>query len=310
MAAVDMPGRAAAGYESLRDGLAWARRHATCAAMHEIAAPAAVHSIRRKLGRLAFWRKPKVAVLQFHGTLAARSGALNLEGFAPLIDRAFKIAGKGGSVILDIESPGGSPVQSDLIATRIRRRADENGADVVAVIGEVGASGGYWLACAADVIVAHPMSVVGSIGVVGGGFGLTDAIARIGVERRLYTAGANKARLDPFSPERPQDREFVNRLLEDLHVRFKNWVRERRGERLTADEATVFDGSWMLGEHAVAAGLVDRLGDLESEVKTIGGERAVMSVVRPKKPGLLSRLPRMGVDAVLDAVEARSGVRL
>jgi signal peptide peptidase SppA len=277
--------------------------------MHEIEAPAAVHSIRSRLARLAFWRKPRVAVLQLHGTLAARSGSLNLAAFAPLIDRAFRIAGKGGAVVLDIESPGGSPVQSDLIATRIRRRADENGADVVAVIGEVGASGGYWLACAADVIVAHPMSVVGSIGVVGGGFGLHGAIARVGVERRLYTAGINKARLDPFSPERAEDREFVNKLLDDLHTRFKAWVRLRRAERLVADEASVFDGSWMLGEQAVEAGLVDRVGDLESEVKAIGGDRAVMTVLRPRKPGLLSRLPRMGVDALLDAVESRNTVR-
>jgi signal peptide peptidase SppA len=277
--------------------------------MHEIEAPSAVHSVRSAFARLAFWRKPKVAVLRLHGTLASKPGALSLQAFAPLIDRAFRMAGKGGTVLLDIESPGGSPVQSDLIATRIRRRADENGAQVVAIIGEVGASGGYWLACAADIIVAHPMSIVGSIGVIGGGFGLQNAIARVGVERRLYTAGANKARLDPFSPERPEDREFLRRLLDDLHTRFKLWVRDRRGERLVAEESAVFDGSWMLGDQAVTAGLVDRLGDLESEVKAVGGDRAVMAVLHPKRRGLLSRLPRMTVDAVLDAVEARNTVR-
>jgi signal peptide peptidase SppA len=259
--------------------------------------------------RIAFWRSPRVAVLELHGTLASRSGSLNLETCAPLIDRAFRVAGKGGTVILDIESPGGSPVQSDLIATRIRRRADENAAKVDAVIGEAGASGGYWLACAADQVHASAMSIVGSIGVVGGGFGLQDAIARIGVERRLYTAGANKARLDPFSPERPEDRVFVHQLLEDLHGKFKSWVRLRRGGRLVADEAHVFDGSWMLGDQAVAAGLVDRLGDLESEVKAIGGKKAEMTVMKPKRKGLLSRLPLMAVDAVLDAVEARGGIR-
>jgi signal peptide peptidase SppA len=277
--------------------------------MHEIEAPTIVHGVRSRLRRLVFWRKPRVPVLELHGTIASKSGAISLDAFAPLIDRAFALAGKGGTVLLDIESPGGSPVQSDLIATRIRRRADENGAQVVAVIGEVGASGGYWLACAADIIVAHPMSVVGSIGVVGGGFGLQDAIARIGVERRLYTAGINKARLDPFSPERPEDRAFLSRLLDDLHTRFKDWVRLRRAERLVAAEETIFDGSWMLGEQAVAAGLVDRVGDLEQEIKTIGGKRAKATVLRPKRPGLLSRLPRMGAEAVLDAVEARSRVR-
>ncbi len=283
--------------------------------MNDIAAPPAEPTPpaspprRGLMRRLAFWRSPRVPVLEMHGTLAAKSGALNLEGFAPLIDRAFRMAGKGGTVVLDIESPGGSPVQSELIATRIRRRADENAARVVAVIGEVGASGGYWLACAADAIVAHPMSIVGSIGVVGGGFGLQDAIARIGVERRLYTAGANKARLDPFSPERPQDREFVHKLLDDLHTRFKDWVRSRRAGRLVAEEASVFDGSWMLGEQAVRAGLVDRLGDLESEVKAIGGKKAEMTVLKPRRRGLLNRLPVMAVETVLDALEARAGPR-
>ena len=271
-------------------------------------APAAP-SPRRIARRLAFWRRPKVPVLELHGTLSSRAGALNLAGFAPLIDRAFRIAGRDGTVVLDIESPGGSPVQSELIATRIRRRADENRARVVAVIGEVGASGGYWVACAADVIVAHPMSVVGSIGVVGGGFGLQDAIARVGVERRLYTAGTNKARLDPFSPERPEDRAFLQTLLDDLHTRFKAWVRLRRAGKLAVDEGPLFDGSWMLGDQALAAGLVDRVGDLESEVTAVGGKRAHAAVLKPRRRGWLGRLPRLAADAALDALELRAGVR-
>ena len=175
---------------------------------------------------------------------------------APLIDRAFRAA-RGQPVILDIESPGGSPVQSDLIASLIRRRADEHKVRVHAVIREVGASGGYWLACAADEIHANPMSIVGSIGVRGGGFGFPDLLARIGVERRLYTAGANKARLDPFSPEKPEDVAFVQELLDALHERFKDWVRTRRGGRLKGDEAALFDGSFMLGERALEVGLID-----------------------------------------------------
>ena len=138
-------------------------------------------------------------------------------------------------MILDIESPGGSPVQSDLIAGMIRQRADDAGVRVHAVIREVGASGGYWLACAADEIYANPMSIVGSIGVVGGGFGFPDLLSRVGVERRLYTAGRNKARLDPFSPEKPEDVAFVKDLMEKLHVQFTDWVRQRRGNRLRGD---------------------------------------------------------------------------
>ena len=133
---------------------------------------------------------------------------LNADSARPLIEKAFASAG-GRPVILDIESPGGSPVQSDLIAGMIRSQADKAGVRVHAGIREVGASGGYWLACAADEIHANAMSIVGSIGVVGGGFGFPDLLHRIGVERRIYTAGTNKARLDPFKPESPEDIAFV-----------------------------------------------------------------------------------------------------
>jgi signal peptide peptidase SppA len=255
--------------------------------------------------KLLFWRAPRIPVLRLHGTIAAR-GALNIEAIGPLVDRAFRACEKGGTVLLDIESPGGSPVQSELIASRIRRRAEERGATVRAVIGEVGASGGYWIACAADEIVAHPMSIVGSIGVIGGGFGLSDAISRLGIQRRLYTAGENKARLDPFSPERPEDVAFTKKILGDLHTQFIAWVRSRRAGRLKRDEASLFDGSWMLGDEAMTAGLVDRLGDLESEVKALGGKRGRAMVVRPRRRGWLSRIPGLAIDAALDAIEARS----
>jgi ClpP class serine protease len=181
---------------------------------------------------------------------------------------------------------------------------------VVAVIAETGASGGYWLACAGDEIVAHPMSVVGSIGVRGGGFGFDRALDRLGVQRRLYTAGENKARLDPFSPERPEDVAFAQALMADLHARFKDWVRTRRGTRLVGAEQAVFDGGFVLGDRALALGLIDRFGDVDGVVRAIGGERARAQVFRPRRRGLLGRLPRLAVDAVLDAVEARSGPRL
>ncbi|MGH7068025.1 MAG: S49 family peptidase, partial [Acetobacteraceae bacterium] len=136
---------------------------------------------------LSFWRKPRINVIELHGLIAARLGQLNIRSAQPLIEKGFASA-KGRPVILDIESPGGSPVQSDLIATLIRRRAEKAKVEVHAVIGDVGASGGYWIACAADKIHANPMSLVGSIGVRGGGFGFSGLIARIGIERRLYTA--------------------------------------------------------------------------------------------------------------------------
>jgi ClpP class serine protease len=254
--------------------------------------------------KLLFWRGPRIQVVQLHGMLAARPGALSLASAGPLIDRAFARAG-GLPVVLDIDSPGGSPVQSDLIAARIRRRAEKAGVAVHAVIAEVGASGGYWIACAAERIHANPMSVVGSIGVRGGGFGLSDAIARIGVERRLYTSGENKARLDPFSPEQPEDVAFVKSVMTELHERFKDWVRSRRGARLRAEDSEVFDGSWMLGERAVTVGLIDALGDLDQVTRELGGEKVRVQFNRPRRRGLLGRLPRLMIDAVLDAAEER-----
>lgn len=260
--------------------------------------------------RLFFWRGRSVPVVRLHGVLATGLGPLNIETFGKLIDAAFRAAGKRGTVVLDIDSPGGSPLQSDLIAARIRRRAEENDGKVVAVIAETGASGGYWLACAGDEIVAHPMSVVGSIGVRGGGFGFDRVLDRLGVQRRLYTAGENKARFDPFSPERKDDVAFARALMSDLHGRFKDWVRTRRGARLKGAENEVFDGSFVLGDRALALGLIDRFGDLESVVREIGGARAAPRVFRPRRRGLLGRLPRMAVTALVEALEARPGFRL
>jgi ClpP class serine protease len=257
------------------------------------------------LTRLLPWRRPRINIVEMHGLIAPRPGAVGLGTMASLIDRAFRTA-RGQAVVLDIESPGGSPVQSDLIAALVRRRADEHKVRVHAVIREVGASGGYWLACAADEIHANPMSIVGSIGVRGGGFGFPDMLARLGVERRLYIAGANKARLDPFSRQKPEDVAFVQDLLDALHERFKSWVRTRRGDRLRGDEDALFDGSFMLGERALAVGLIDGFADIDSLVRRLGGARARARVFRPRRRGLLRRLPGVVIDALLDAIEERS----
>jgi signal peptide peptidase SppA len=251
------------------------------------------------------WKRPRLNVIQLHGVIAARAGMLSAESARPLIEKAFASCG-GRPVILDIESPGGSPVQSDLIASLIRSHADRQGVRVHAVIGEVGASGGYWLACAADEIHANAMSIVGSIGVVGGGFGFPALLDRLGVERRIYTSGTNKARLDPFSPEKPEDIAFVKELMDTLHGRFKAWVRSRRGTRLKAPEESLFDGGYMLGEQALALGLVDGLSTIDELVRDLGGDRARPRRFAPKKRGLLGRLPRLGVEAVLDTLEERA----
>lgn len=257
---------------------------------------------------ILFWRRPFVAVVELHGLIAGRDGALNLRSAGPLIERAFASTPKDGVLILDIDSPGGSPVQSDLIAGLIRRRALARRITVHAVIGEAGASGGYWLACAADRIHASAMSIVGSIGVVGGGFGFDRLIERYGVERRLYTSGDNKARMDPFKPERPEDVAFVQGLMGEIHERFKTWVRDRRGARLSADPA-VFDGSFCLGERGLALGLVDELGSVDELVRALSGPRARARRFRAKRRLGLGRLFRSAVGAVVEVVEER-GVRL
>ena len=253
---------------------------------------------------LLFWRRARIPIIELQGIIAGREGALSLRSAGPLIERAFASVKRGGAVILDIDSPGGSPVQSELIAGLIRRRADKAGARVHAVIGEAGASGGYWLACAADQIHASSMSIVGSIGVVGGGFGFDQLIDRYGVERRLYTAGQNKARLDPFRPERPEDVAFVRDLMSGIHERFIGWVRERRGARLSADPA-VFDGSYCLGSRGVELGLVDGLTSVDELVRVLGGDRARVRRFRVRRRFSLVRLPRLVAHALLDVMEER-----
>jgi ClpP class serine protease len=251
------------------------------------------------------WRRPYLNVIVLHGVIAARPGMLNADSVRPTIEKAFASAGRR-PVILDIESPGGSPVQSDLIAGMIRSHAERTGIRIHAVIREMGASGGYWLACAADEIHANPMSIIGSIGVVGGGFGFPDLLQRLGVERRIYTAGVNKARLDPFSPEKPEDVAFAKDLMEKLHGRFKDWVRTRRGQRLKAPDGSLFDGGYMLGEQALAAGLIDGFATVDELVRTLGGDRARSRRFAPRRPRLSLRLPRLALDAVLDALEERA----
>ncbi|MBX5455231.1 MAG: S49 family peptidase [Acidobacteriia bacterium] len=252
------------------------------------------------------WRRPRVPVIELHGILAAREGALNIAAVRPLIERAFRAQRRGGHVVLDINSPGGSAVQSDLIAGLIRRRAESAGVSVHAVIGDVGASGGYWLACAADRILANPMSIVGSIGVVGGGFGFVELMHRLGIERRAYVAGKNKLRLDPFRPERAEDVAFTEALLADIHTRFKAWVRLRRGTRLAADEEKWADGSFMLAAQAQELGLIDGFADVESLVEELAGPRARALRLRPRRRWFLRRLPRVLAEAILDAAEINS----
>ncbi|MDA8389440.1 MAG: S49 family peptidase [Gammaproteobacteria bacterium] len=249
------------------------------------------------------WRAPRVPVLVLRGLIAARPYAIHLRRYREPIRRAFALARPRKMLVLAIESPGGSPVESDLVASFIRAEAEAQGVRVIAIIGEVGASGGYWLACAADEIFANRMSIVGSIGVIGGGFGFVDFIARHGIERRIYTAGAHKARLDPFRPEETDDVLFTQALLTDIHAQFKDWVRVRRGPRLL-DEEAAFDGSYMLGSRALQLGLIDGLGGIDEWVREAAGPRAKPVFIEPRRPRGLARLfARGAAEALIEVAE-------
>lgn len=252
--------------------------------------------------------KDVVAAVKLHGVITPQSspigrGVLNLASVESALTRAFG-HDRLKAVALLINSPGGAPTQSALIAERIRQLADEKNVPVIAFCEDVAASGGYWLACAGDEIVAHRTSQVGSIGVISGGFGFAGLIARLGIERRLHTAGENKARLDPFSPEKPEDVEWLEGVHGDLHGLFADWVRERRGDRL-ATAQDLFTGDVWLGSRAAELGLVDQVGNVRDVVRKRFPD-AELVVAEPKKP-LASKLGLGGpMSALLSAVEHRS----
>ncbi len=234
---------------------------------------------------------PTVAVLRLSGVIGAMGGfrrGLSLGDQAAAIDRAFKQRNLK-AVALAVNSPGGSPVQSALIAGRIRQMAEEKQVPVIAFCEDVAASGGYWLACAADEIFADASSIIGSIGVVSGGFGLQGLIEKLGIERRLHTSGDKKAMLDPFQPEKPAEVKHLKDIQGDIHDAFKDMVRTRRGDRLKGAEKDLFSGAFWTGARALDLGLIDGLGDIRSVLRARYGEKVRLRVVGERR-GLLRRL--------------------
>ncbi|MEL6979624.1 MAG: S49 family peptidase [Pseudomonadota bacterium] len=239
-----------------------------------------------------FRRQPLVTVLRLSGVIGGGgrfSRGLEDASLAGLIERAFKPK-RLDAVALAINSPGGSPAQSSLIAQRIRDHAAERGVPVLAFCEDVAASGGYMLACAADEIWAERNSILGSIGVISASFGFSEAIQRLGVERRLQTAGAAKARLDPFSPLKAEDEAWLSALQNEIHKNFIEMVKSARGDRLGAEPPdAIFSGEVFLGEDAVRLGLADGVGRLRPVLRERFGEEVrIEPVTRPR--GLLSRL--------------------
>ncbi len=244
---------------------------------------------------LSRWRGPAVAVIRLDGMIAPGGpGRLSDQALAPLLGAAFR-RGKPRAVALAINSPGGSPAQSSLIGARIRRLAAEHKLPVHAFVEDLAASGGYWLACAADDIWVDPNSVVGSIGVVSAGFGFDQLIERYGVERRLYTSGARKALLDPFSPERPEDVERLRGFQTQIHQGFIDYVKDRRGDRL-ADE-NLFEGDVWIGARAVEKGLADGVAHLVPKMQALYGEKVRFIPYGPRRP----LLRRFGLSLMEDA---------
>ncbi len=248
-----------------------------------------------------FRRGPVVPVVRLSGVIASggllAGRALSIESVAPLLKRAFDMRG-AQAVALAINSPGGSPVQSALIGQRIRLLADEKGLKVIAFVEDVAASGGYWLACAADEIIVDPSSIVGSIGVISAGFGFQELIARLGVERRVYTSGESKSMLDPFRPEKAEDVERLKRLQSEIHDGFKDWVRERRAGKLKGSEATLFTGEFWTGRRGLELGLVDGLGELRSTLQARYGAKVNLPVIGPRR----RLLSRFGLGAGIEAI--------
>ena len=229
------------------------------------------------------------------GVIAARggAGALSHHGIAPLLERAFR-RGRPAAVALLINSPGGSPVQSSLIAAHIRSLADERGVPVHAFVEDVAASGGYWLAAAADDIWVDESSITGSIGVISAGFGFADLLARIGVERRVHTAGEDKSLLDPFRPERPEDVARLLAIQRRIHAQFIDHVRIRRGARLAQDRS-LFEGEVFVGGEAVEAGLADGIAHLRPKLRALYGEDVALRPLGLRRPFLRRFVP--GVSA-------------
>ncbi len=248
---------------------------------------------------------PLVPVIRLSGAIAAsaRGGALSDQAMAGAIEKAFR-KGKPAAVGLAINSPGGSPAQSSLIAARIRRLADEKEIPVHAFVEDVAASGGYWLACAADHIWVDDSSVVGSIGVISASFGLHEAIGKLGIERRVHTAGKDKSMLDPFRPERPEDIDRLKSLQAQIHQSFIKHVKARRGDRLSEDQ-DLFTGEFWVGQTGVDLGLADGVAHLVPKMKELYGDKVKFAPIGPRR-GLLQRFGVSLTDEITATVEDRA----
>jgi signal peptide peptidase SppA len=236
---------------------------------------------------MCFDRKLLIPVISLRGVIRENSG-LSFKGIRKIIDKAFDFPDIT-TVALIVNSPGGSPVQSELIYKYIRKLADENDVEVITFVEDYAASGGYYLACAGDKIFASSSSVIGSIGVVADGFGFQDLIAKIGVERRIYTQGENKVILDPFLPQKDSDVEILNDVSKDIHLNFIDHVKERRDPCIDVSDTSLFSGKFWSGKKAKELGLIDGIGDIYSVLENKYGKNIKLEYVTDNK-GILDSL--------------------
>jgi signal peptide peptidase SppA len=272
-------------------------------------------SIRDYLNVERLWQRPPVvSVLRFEGVIMPRSrrGGVSLASHAAAIEKAFRVS-RLAAVAIVINSPGGSPVQSALLYRRIRQLADEKSVPVVAFAEDVAASGGYWLALAGDEIFSEETSLLGSIGVISAGFGFYQLIGRLGIERRLHTAGERKSLLDPFLPEDSFDVERLTRLQQDIHQSFKDHVRARRAGKIDDGDESLFTGDVLTGRMALDRGLVDGIGELRAVMRARYGDKVKLRPVTAERrrwpflnrPPFLGREPVSLIAELADWIEAR-----
>ena len=273
--------------------------------------PAALPAVLPKWLARRIRPAPVIPVVRLEGSLAAgkRPGRLNMETVGPLIARAFRYK-KAPAIAFIVNSPGGSAVQSRLIMQMIRDRANESGQKVLVFVEDAAASGGYFIACAGDEIIADPSSIIGSIGVIFAGFGFEKAIEKLGVTRRVHTAGKSKSTMDPFLPEKKEDIARIKALEADIHLTFIDNVKARRGDRLKGADEDLFTGEFWTGRKALELGLVDALGEVRATLRARYGEHVQLKFVTAKRP--LFALPGLGLSTegltedVVTSLESRA----
>jgi serine protease SohB len=259
-----------------------------------------------------FEPKPKVAVLRMSGVIAdqSRKNNISYSKYAPLIEKAFGMADIE-EVALVINSPGGAPAQCSLISSMIRGLAEEKNIKVTAFVEDVAASGGYWLACAADEIYVQESSIIGSIGVIAAMFGFDKTIKRYDVERRVYTEGEHKSFMDPFQPEDEQAVKRLKAMQKAIHKNFIEWVKSRRGEKLKGTDKSLFEGQIWVGKDGIDHGIADAVGDVWSVMRGRYGKKVKLATIEPDKPFWTSFIPGAKIsmpdaDDVITAIEDKA----